>query len=136
MLAIPSLVPPRTLSLVVRKHRRAAELITFPVDDLRLGMGWVMAWLRQRTGESAAGNAPKKTRTATSGKIVHGTPCSRPLRERVFLVPMSATLSSRADYYPVPSGVEEPLWIKNLTDHAETKLPHEDMPVGLPALMA
>ena len=54
MLAIPSLVPPRTLSLVVRKHRRAAELLAFPVDDLRLGMGWVMAWLRQRTGESAA----------------------------------------------------------------------------------
>lgn len=54
MLTKPSLVPLRTHSLVVRRHRRASALFDFPVNDLRLGMGWVISWLRQRSGLSAA----------------------------------------------------------------------------------
>jgi|GEM_PF-4536672 hypothetical protein len=54
MLAIPSPVPPRTLSLVVRRRRRAARRRPLPVDHVRRGIGWVLSWLRRRTKDSAA----------------------------------------------------------------------------------
>ena len=51
-------------------------------------------------------------------------------------MPMSTTSSSRANYYPVPDGAEEPLWLQNLTNHAQAMLPHHELPEGLQMLMA
>jgi hypothetical protein len=41
------------LSLVVKKRRRENNMI-FEVERMRLGLGWVITWLRKRTGRSAA----------------------------------------------------------------------------------
>ncbi len=41
------------LSLVVKKRRREKNMF-FEVERMRLGLGWVITWLRKRTGRSAA----------------------------------------------------------------------------------
>jgi hypothetical protein len=40
------------MSRVVRKHRREQKMI-FEVEHMRRGLGWVITWLRERTGRSA-----------------------------------------------------------------------------------
>jgi len=45
-------VPDEPMSRVVRKHRREQKMI-FEVEHMRRGLGWVITWLRERTGRSA-----------------------------------------------------------------------------------
>lgn len=49
----PPALPHEPLSRVVRKRRREVKMI-FEVEQMRLGLGWVITWLRKRTGRSAS----------------------------------------------------------------------------------